>query len=136
MLHLVEVESESGPAVQVVQMDEYLGVPSNTVLLQSYSSADSTLASSQGFLTLNTASNLIQTSHVNDATIFSIPETMDNIIKLDTSGSMPGSNMPECDARELLGIVPSNIFGTGSQGPVTVQYSQEMADSQNQNQQP
>ena len=176
MLHLVEVESEGGPAVQVVQMDEYLGVPSNTVLLQSYSSADSSLASSQGFLTLNTASNLIQTSHVNDATIFSIPETMDNIIKLDTSGnlvsdglitldtsaispgqtvsrkrnlssidssggpskqrfrSMPGSNMPECDARELLGIVPSNIFGTGSQGPVTVQYSQEMADSQNQNQ--
>ena len=46
--------------------------------------------------------------------------------------SLPDSNMPENDVRDLLGIVPSNSFGTSSQAPVMVQYSQEMGDSQNQ----
>lgn len=174
MLHLVEVDSEGGPAVQVVQMDDYLGMSSNTVLLQSYSATESNMTSNQGFFTLSAAPNNIQTSNSNETTIFSIPETMDNIIKLDTSGNLmsdglitidtsaispgqtntrkrnlssidaggvpskqrfrstPGSNMPESDVRDLLGIAPSNSFGSGSQAPVMVQYSQEMAESQNQ----
>ena len=161
MLQLVEVESEGGPAVQVVQMDEYLGVSSNTVLLQSYSTTDNSFSSNQGFLTLNTPASCLQSSSASEGAIFS---TVDNIIRLDTSGNlMPGqtsgrkrnlssldpagvpskqrfrsvshsSNMPECDARELLGVVPSNIFGAGSQGSVAVQYSQDLADTQTQNQ--
>lgn len=178
MLQLVEVESEGGPAVQVVQMDEYLGVSSNTVLLQSYSTTDTSLTSNQGFLTLNTTQSLVQSTNAQDSGSFPIPDTVENIIKLDTPGSlisegpitldtsaisaisagqpvrkrnlssydpvcvpskqrfrsMSSSNMPGCDARELVGVVPSNIFGGSSQGSVTVQYSQDLGDSQSQNQ--
>ena len=95
---------------------------------------------------LDTSGNLMSDGLITlDTSAISPGQTVSrkrNLSSIDSSGgpskqrfrSMPGSNMPECDARELLGIVPSNIFGTGCQGPVTVQYSQEMADSQNQNQ--
>ena len=82
-------------------MDDYLGMSSNTVLLQSYSAAEPNMTSNQGFFTLSAAPNNIQTSNTNESTIFSIPETMDNVIKLDASGNLMSDGLITLDTSAI-----------------------------------
>ena len=109
MLHLVEVESEGGNAVQVVRMDDYIDTVSNTVLLQPCPAAESSLSSSQGLFTLTSANSTIQQSNATDATVFSIPDTMDNIIKLDTQDTLMSDGLITLDTSAISPHqIPSN----------------------------